>query len=126
MKRFFLLSGVFLTLACVVSAAECIEGGYEPLGGDTLRQLNDLIEVTESNLGQLRQIRQQFIDYQKIKAQCLSNQQDKEQLLRMVKAASLLQKAILSQNISQSFDPETIKELASFSQIANKKGIPRP
>lgn len=113
-------------ISCCLLAAEQVEGGYEPVGGDTIRQLNDLIEVTEINLSQLRELRQQFVDYQKIKTRYLLNQQDKEQILRMVKAASRLQQAIQTQNLNHAFDPATLKELAFFSQVANKKGIPRP
>ena len=126
MKRSILLSSFFLLFTCGLFGAQAIEGGYEPVGGDTMRQLNDLIEVTESNLAQLRDLRQQFGEYYKIKAKYLLNQQDKKQILRMVKAASRLQKSIQAQNLAHAFDPETVKELAFFSQIASKKGVPRP
>ncbi len=127
MKRTALLTSLLLLFTCGLFSVEpAIEGGYEPVGGNTFRQLNDLIEVTEMNLSQLKELHRQFVDYQKIKAKYLLNQQDKEQILRMVKAASRLQQAIQAQNLSHLFDAETVKELAFFSQIANKKGIPRP
>ena len=127
MKPTALLTSLLLLFTWGLFSAEpAIEGGYEPVGGNTFRQLNDLIEVTEMNLSQLKELHQQFVDDQKIKAKYLLNQQDKEQILRMVKAASRLQQAIQAQNLSHLFGTETVKELAFFSQIANKKGIPRP
>ncbi len=126
MKRSLILSLAFLFVTCGLSAAETIEGGYEPAGGDTIRQLNDLIEVTESSLVKLRELRQQFLDYATIKASYLQQQQNKEQILRMVKAAGRLQKTIQAQNLTHTFDPEIIKELAFFSQVASKKGLARP
>ena len=125
-RLFCVLCVLQLACVCVVHGVGTTEGGYEPAGGDTMRQLNDLIEVTENNLNHLRDLRQQFTEYYKIKAKYLLNQQDRDQILRMVKAASQLQHTIEAQNLSYAFDPETLKELSFFSQIANKKGLTRP
>ena len=119
---FFFLS----LISCCLLGAEPIEGGYEPVGGDTIRQLNDLIEVTEINLSQLRELRQQFADYQKIKTRYLANQQDKEQILRMVKAASRLQQAIKTQNLNHALTLPRSKNSPSSRRSPTKKAFLAP
>jgi hypothetical protein len=93
---------------------------------DALRALDDLIAVTDKSLAEQKQLRRLTVDYFKVKARYLQDQQNKDNVVQMVKSAHQLQKAMESQNLIHVFDAELLDEIKFFSQIASKKGITRP
>jgi hypothetical protein len=92
----------------------------------SIRALDQLTAMTERSLAAQRQIRQQMLDYRQIKAQFLQNQQDRELIVRVVKAAYGLQNAIKANHLEDALDSEFMHEIAFFSQIASKKSLPKP
>ncbi len=90
------------------------------------RQLDDLIIVTEKSLADQKQLKRQVTDYLKVKARYLKDQQNKDNIVQLVKAAHQVQQSIETQRLSYVFDSELLEELKFFSQIASKKGLPPP
>lgn len=90
-----------------------------------LARLDNLINTTQQNLQNQESLRKLIVAYQNIQNQYLQNTEDKESLFHMVKAAHKVLENIKQNHLTQIFDPKFISELTLFSQIANKRGIPR-
>ena len=91
-----------------------------------LQTLDNLIAATQKSLDEQKKLREIFLDYQTFRVQCEQDPNDNDKLLKMVKVALRLHNAIQESHLTNNFDPEFIKELTLFSQIASKKGVPRP
>lgn len=94
--------------------------------GNEITKLDALIEVTQQNLENQKKLRKLVSEYQQIQAQYLLNADDKEVLYRAVKSAHRLLENIKENHLTQAFDSQFISELSFFSQIATKRGIPKP
>jgi len=88
--------------------------------------IDSLIEVTQINLENERQLRQMVQDYLEIQNVYLKNPGNQDQTLKMVTAAKQILEKIKEINLLQTFDTEFISELNFFSQIAAKRGLPSP
>jgi len=88
--------------------------------------LNTLISATEKNLVKQRKMKELVLEYQKVFAVYLKNSNDKEAVMKVAFVAEKLLKEIQESHLTDSFNPDFISELTLFSQIAAKKGIPRP
>ena len=88
--------------------------------------LNTLINATEKNLTKQKKMKDLVLEYQKALAFYLKNSSDKEAVLRVAYVAEKLLADIQEGHLIDSFNPDFISELTIFSQIAAKKGIPRP
>ncbi len=93
---------------------------------DDVRQLDDLISLTEKSLSEQKELRNQLVMYHRVKEQYLEDKSNRQQIVRMVKAAHQLLQHIESQHLTHVLEAETLDELHFFSQIASKKGISRP
>ncbi len=91
-----------------------------------LISIDHIIEITKQNVEIQEKIRIELIDYQKINKEFLKNPDDKELLFEMIKKADHLFENIKQAHLTQIFSPEFLKELTLFSQIASKRGIPKP
>lgn len=92
----------------------------------SLQALDQLISATEQSLAAQRQIREQLSGYGEMKSHYLQDQQNRELVLKLVKAANALQAGIESNRLTDPLDGELLHELAFFSQIAKKKSLPKP
>lgn len=88
--------------------------------------LNILIDATEKNLVREKKMKGLLGNYQDALAFYLKNSNDKEAVLKVAFVAEKLLKEIQESRLTDSFNPDFISELTVFSQIAAKKGIPRP
>ncbi len=134
------LSGLLSVLLCL--AATYAQAAFGPVDASTgdlppdsqqlraeqspLRQLDDIIAVTKTSLKEQQEIRKELVAYKRTKEQYLQDKDDRQQLVRMVKSAHNLLRHIESQHLSHAFNAELMEELKFFSQIASKKGVPRP
>jgi len=91
-----------------------------------LSAINHSIESLKQNVQNQEKIRIQLILYQKINKEFLKNPDDKELLFQMVKLADTLFENIKKSHMTQNFSPEFLSELTLFSQIASKRGVPKP
>ncbi len=90
-----------------------------------LSRLDNLIVMTQQNLQNQLALRTLLEQYQQIQAQHLQNDQDIEILFKLVKMAQRLFESIKQNHLTHLFEQDFLSELALFSQIANKRGIPR-
>lgn len=88
--------------------------------------LNTLINATEKNLATQKKMKGLVLDYQTALAFYLKNSSDKEAVIKVALVAEKLLSEIQKSHLTDSFNPDFISELTLFSQIAAKKGIPRP
>lgn len=91
-----------------------------------LSMLDNLIEVTQQNIDNQKKLRDLIRLYQTLQAQYLQNEDDKELLYKIVRVAYLASESVKENQLSQIFDPDFLKELNLFAQIAVKRGIPKP
>lgn len=91
-----------------------------------LTRLNNLIQVTAKNLEKQKSLLIMVQEYQVLQDKYLRNSDDNDQLFRLVKAAHRLSETIKENNLSQTFSSDFMSELNMFSQIAQKRGIPKP
>lgn len=96
------------------------------LDSPELISISHLIEITKQNAEIQEKIRVELIDYQKINKEFLKNPDDKELLFQMIKKADHLFENIKQAHLTQIFSSDFLKELTLFSQIASKRGIPKP
>lgn len=91
-----------------------------------IKTLDNLIEISQKNLENQRALKSMIVDYKKIQEQFLRNDQDKELMFRMVRQAHRVLETIKENHLTHLFRKEFLSELTLFSQIAVKKGIPKP
>jgi hypothetical protein len=91
-----------------------------------MQALDHLIEMTQKSLDQQRALKNMLIEYQKLQEFFFKNDQDKEVMFRMVKTAHKLLETIKENHLLHLFNADFLSELTLFSQIATKKGIPKP
>ena len=91
-----------------------------------LTRLNNLIQVTAKNLEKQKSLLIMVQEYQHMQEKYLKSPDDNDQLFRLVKAAYRLSETIKENNLSQTFSSDFMSELNLFSQIAQKRGIPKP
>src|SRR5262249_55764715 len=97
-----------------------------PQAANELQALDRLIDATQKNLEKQRALRVAIADYLKLQDLYLKNDQDKELMFRMVKNAHRILESIKENHLVHLFNADFISELTLFSQIAVKKGIPKP
>lgn len=88
--------------------------------------LDNLIEVTEKNLEAQKALKQQVQSYLALQNEYMKNPNDKDKTLKMVQEAYYLHEKIKEAHLTQAFSTDFISELIFFSEIANKRGIPKP
>ncbi len=91
-----------------------------------IAMLDNLIDVTQQNLENQKNLRHLVKEYQKIQDLYLQNPDDKEALYRMVKIAYKTLGNIKENHLTHLFDSDFISELSLLSQVASKRGIPKP
>lgn len=94
--------------------------------GNELTMLDNLIEVTQQNLERQEALRELVKEYQKVHDQYMKNIDDKELLYGLIKKAYRLLENIKESHLEHAFAPEFISELTVFSQVAAKRGVPKP
>lgn len=124
---------IYLTLFCLFASGVsgfCLDAprSNDPTAATAkdLVMLDHLIEATQQSLENQKMLRQQIKEYQKLQFQYLNNSQDNELLYRMVKAAYTISENIKENHLSHAFSPEFMSEINLFSQVASKRGIPKP
>ena len=121
-----------LILAWLFLGAVVTNEPLPPPSGDAklliheLTMLDDLIQLTEDNLKNQRTLRELVLHYQKDLALYLKKSSDKDTVLRVARTAHKLLEEIKRNHLIEAFETDFISELTLFSQIAQKKGIPRP
>lgn len=93
---------------------------------DEIKLIDTLIYATEKNLIDQKKIKQDILDYQKGLALYMEHSSDKEVVFSVARKADALLNEIKEAHLIDTFEPDFISELTVFSQIAQKKGIPRP
>lgn len=91
-----------------------------------LAKLDSIIAATEKSLENQKLLRDRIQEYKKIQRLFLEHKEDREISYRMVKAAHRVLEIIKQNHLTHAFDPEFLSELALFSKIATKRGIPKP
>lgn len=94
--------------------------------GNELSRLDTLIQATQQSLDAQKKLREKIAEYQKIQDAYLQHSEDNELLFRMIKSAHRTLQSIQENHLVQIFDPDLISELSLLSQIATKRGIPKP
>lgn len=107
-------------------AADNIKKDPTELLNRQLAMVDDLIFMTQQTLKGEQEIKSLIAEYQNIQEAYLKCPDDKEQTVKMVRMAHRVLTKIQDNHLTQQFDPDFISELALFSKIATKKGIPRP
>lgn len=102
------------------------KGAKEINVNNELSMLDNLIEVTQQSVDSQKKLRDLIRLYQTLQTQYLQNEDDKELLYKIVRVAYLASESIKENHLSQIFDPDFLKELNLFAQIAAKRGIPKP
>ena len=121
---------LFLLIPFLLAATPGFDGA--PLPSDSvqlieeLQMLDDLIEATQDNLAREKQLRQLVLVYQEELALYIKNSTNKDLVLHLAKTAYQLLNEIKDLHLIESFQPSFISELTLFSQIAQKRGIPKP
>ena len=114
------------TLAFTGLLADNIKKDPKELLDSQLAMVDDLIVMTQQTLKGEQEIRNLIAEYQQIQEVYIRNTDDKEQVVKMVRMAHRVLTKIQDNHLTQQFDPDFISELALFSKIATKKGIPKP
>lgn len=91
-----------------------------------ISRLDNLIQATQQSLEGQKRLRDCIVEYQRIQNLYLQNTNDNELLFQMVKSAYRTLSSIKENHLTQTFDIEFISELTMLSQIATKRGIPKP
>lgn len=91
-----------------------------------LGSLNHLIDATQTSLNDQKKLRLLMMDYQKAHERYLKDPDNKDTLLVLVQVAHRLFQSIKDNHLTQTFSQDFLNDLAVFSQIAQKRGIPRP
>lgn len=94
--------------------------------GNELARLDSLIQATQQSLESQKKLRERIVEYQRIQDAHFQHPGDNEVLFRMVKCAYQTLKIIEENHLEQTFDPDFISELTILSQVATKRGIPKP
>lgn len=125
MKYFFTL--FFILISSILHAQSLNLKETEPalVVLNQLKNLDNLISVTEKNLLNQKSLKKLLIDYQQHQLKYLENAQDKEVTLQMVRSAYQLLESIKQNHLTHAFDTEFISQLTFFSQFATKRGIPK-
>lgn len=92
---------------------------------DELTMLDHYIEATADSLAHAKALRTMIDEYQKLQAHFAKDTENHAVALEMIKAAHRIRKHILSQNLKPLFHKDFLNELALFSNMATKKGIPQ-
>lgn len=88
--------------------------------------LNHLIETTKKNFQNQNKLLEQLKKYQEIQDQYLKDTNDNEVLFQLVKEGYALSEGIKTNQLTDLFSTEFMSELNLISQVAVKRGIPKP
>lgn len=123
----FILSFIFAVLIPLYSfAAEVVQVSDPAVLYSELALLDNLIEVTTQNLKNQKELRSLVLVYQAELAKYLKNSTDKDLVMQVAKTANKVLTEIKKNHLLESFQVDFISELTIFSQLSQKKGIPRP
>lgn len=114
MKRIRYIALIAVALSGMLSANE------------DLARLDALIKVTQENLAHEIALREYLKTYLDLQEQYLKNPDDKEQLLRVARAAVKVMDSIKDNNLASTFSNSFMSELTLFAQVGQKRGIPKP
>lgn len=115
MRKLYLLATLSITASLI--GAEIHE---------ELASLNNLVEATQTSLDAQKKLRVLLIDYQKAHENYLKNPENKDVMFSLVQTAHKLFQCIKDNHLTQTFSPDLLNDLAVFSQVAQKRGIPNP
>lgn len=115
-------------LAAPASSPAALASIKDPaaLISNEINRLDTLIQATQQSLDGQKKLRAHIVEYQKIQDLFITNPNDNDVLLRMVKSAYRTLEAIKENHLTQNFDPDFIDELTVLSQAASKRGVPKP
>lgn len=125
MHRFIIFILAFNAIALEI-AADSLKKDPKELLDSQIAMLDDLIEMTTQTLQNEQKLKSLILQYQQIQEEYIKNPKDKEQIVKMVRMADQILRKMEEAHLITQFDPDFISELAFFSKIANKKGIPKP
>lgn len=121
----------FMLLSCIIALSPLLGDLPASVAESTppqseLQMLDDLIQITDQNLKNQKELREKVLQYQKQLNIYLKNSSDKDQVLKVARIAHSVLAEIKRLYLIESFQPSFISELTLFSQIAQKRGIPKP
>lgn len=93
---------------------------------EELDSLNHLVEATQASLDAQKKLRILLVDYGKVHENYLKNPDNKEAMFALVKSAHKLFQCIKDNHLTQTFSQDFLNDLAVFSQVAQKRGVPGP
>lgn len=123
---FYIFAACLLAVPCMGQIPIPSVKDPAALLGTELGRLDMLILATQQSLESQRKLREQIAEYQKIQEYYLKHSQDNEVLFRMIKSAHMTLNTIKENHLEQTFDPDFISELTIISQVAKKRGVPKP
>ncbi len=93
---------------------------------EELASLNNLVEATQLSLDNQKELRILLLDYQKAHDSYMNYPDNNDLLFPLVKTAHKLYQSIKDNHLTQTFSQDFLNDLAVFSQVAQKRGIPKP
>lgn len=108
MRKLFLLLGLWASLGAMEMDQE-------------IDALNRLTEATQASLDNQKKLRVLLMEYQKASDAYFQDEESKDALLALVKAAHKLLESIKENHLTQTFSQEFLNDLAVFSQVAQKR-----
>lgn len=131
MKRFILsllLLGATTLTAASTANPVTTERPYkntQSAGSKETTILNALIEATEQNLKNQKELQTEIAAFQKLQGRYLADTDNTDLLFQTAKSAKRAYQRIEESRLENAFSAEFMKELKLFAQIAKKRGVPR-
>lgn len=91
-----------------------------------LRQIDDLIAITERNVVLQKRLRELVAEYQGVREKVLTQPASSDLLYRQTSLAKRTLDSIEEAHLEQLFSREFLSELHLFAKVANRHIIPRP
>ena len=88
--------------------------------------LDCFILTSQQTLETAQKLQSTIQNYLRLQNHYIENPNDRECCYQMVKAAGSIMDQIDAAYLHQLFEPDFIKELSFFAQMAKKRGVPQP
>lgn len=89
-------------------------------------EIDNLIAATEQKLRDFQELKQHLQKYQLLEQAYMNDPDNKELLMKLIREASRTMRLIQEYQLTDTFPPKFMKELALFANVGNKRGVPRP
>jgi hypothetical protein len=93
---------------------------------EQIKIMEDFIEATETSLQNQKELLQLLRKYQLAQQNYYKNSDNDENLYQMVKIGHRLNQSIKKAHLNQIFDGDFLRDLNVFSQVGQKRAIPKP